>query len=391
MELIRGTQDIYYVGVQDETIDLFEDQYMVPQGISYNSYVIRDSKIAVMDTVDERGTDVWFDSLEEVLDGKAPDYLVIHHMEPDHSANIVAFMAKYPETKLVGNAKTFTFMKQFFGENFEANQVVIKEGDTLELGAHTLKFVMAPMVHWPEVFVSYDEASKTLFSADAFGKFGVPGVNLYDNQSDWKDEARRYYINIVGKYGAMTTAFLKKASALDIEHILPLHGPVLDQNLSYYLNLYKTWGSYAPERKGTVILAASTHGNMVRAAERFAEILKGRGEEVLVFDVNRDDPAEMVAEMFAYDKAVIATITYDGGLMPAMMDMLYRLKHKGYQNRKVGIIESGTWGPVAARIVRAELEGCKNLTVAEKTVTILSAMNEKTEGDFIELADELLG
>ena len=379
------TDTIYYAGVDDKTIDLFESQYVVPNGVSYNSYVIMDEKITVMDTVDKRATDEWFGNIEKILGGKKPEYLVISHLEPDHAANIGLFAAKYPETKLVGNAKTFAMLPQFFGDDFASRQVIVKEGDELCLGQHTLTFVMAPMIHWPEVMVAYDSKDKVLFSADGFGKFGA-----LDTDEDWDCEARRYYFNIVGKYGAQVQALLKKAATLDIEIICPLHGPILTENLGHYIGKYDTWSKYEPENKGITVAYASIHGNTAEAAKKFAEILKEQGEEkVSVFDLSRDDMAEAIEDAFRYDGIVFACATYDGGLFPCMEDYLAHLKSKTYRQRTAAIIENGTWGPMAAKHIRTALSEMKDITVIDKTVTIKSVMNESNIAEMEEMAKEL--
>lgn len=379
------TDTIIYSGVNDKTIDLFESQYVVPNGISYNSYVIIDEKITIMDTVDKRATDEWFENVEKILDGRKPAYLVISHLEPDHAANIERFAQKYPEVQLVGNAKTFAMLPQFFDSDFSHRQVVVKEGDELSLGEHVLTFVMAPMVHWPEVMVIYDKKDKVLFSADGFGKFGT-----LDTDEDWDCEARRYYFNIVGKYGAQVQTLLKKAAALDIEIICPLHGPILKENLEHYIGKYDTWSKYEPENKGITIAYASIHGNTAAAAEKFAEILKEQGEEkVSVFDLSRDDMAEAVEDAFRYDGIVFASATYDGGLFPCMEDFLAHLKSKTYRNRTAAIIENGSWGPMAAKHMRTALEGMKDISVIDKSVTIKSVMKDSDIKNMEDMAKEL--
>ena len=375
------------VGCFDGDIDLFESQYAVPNGVSYNSYVILDEKIAVMDTVDPRRTEEWLGNVEQALAGRTPDYLVIQHMEPDHAGSISILAAKFPGMTLVGNAKTFAMTAQFFGSDYADRRVVVCEGDTLPLGTHTLQFVMAPMVHWPEVMVAYEQSEKVLFSADGFGKFGA-----LDTDEDWACEARRYYFNIVGKYGANVQALLKKAAALDIATICPLHGPILKENLGYYIGKYDTWSSYEPEDKGIFIAFGSIHGNTAAAARRLAEILREKGaEKVSVCDLARDDMAEAVEDAFRYDRMVLACATYDGGLFPAMETFLCRLKSKNYQRRTVALVENGTWAPVAARVMREKLEAMKEVRIAEPVVTIRSAMNADTEAKFAELADALVG
>lgn len=381
------SKNIIYIGVDDKTIDLFESQYTVPNGVSYNSYVILDDKIAIMDTVDSRKTDEWLDNLEKVLNGKIPSYLVISHMEPDHTGSIKAVIAKYPELKLISNAKTFPMLNQFYPDiDTESRKIVVAEGATIELGTHTLKFLMAPMVHWPEVMVSYEQSEKVLFSADGFGKFGT-----LDTDEDWACEARRYYFNIVGKYGAQVQALLKKVGVLDIETICPLHGPILKENLGYYINLYDTWSSYKPEDKGIFIAYASIHGNTAKAAYELAEMLKAKGtEKVSVADLSRDDMAEAVEDAFRYDRLVLAAASYDGGVFPPMEDFLHHLKSKMYQNRTIAVVENGTWGPTAARAMKSIIESFKNINLIENTVTIKSALNDASRAALEKLADELI-
>lgn len=356
MQNKKLTESVYYVGADDKTLDLFEGQYVIPEGISYNSYVIMDDKIAVMDTVDKRATDEWFQNLEEVLNGKEPDYLVILHMEPDHAANIEHFLNRYKKAKVVSNPKTFNMIPQFFEHlDLEGRKVVVNEGDELSLGSHTLTFVMAPMVHWPEVMVAYEKKEKILFSADAFGKFGA-----LDVEDEWDCEARRYYINIVGKYGAQVQALLKKAATLDIQKIFALHGPMLTENLGYYINKYDIWSSYRPEDEGILIAYASVYGHTKQAAEKLKEILEAKGApKVAITDLARDDMAEAVEDAFRYDRLVLASVTYDGGIFPCMESFIAHLKSKNYQNRKVAFIENGSWAPIAAKKMRAELEGLK--------------------------------
>ncbi|MCD8237992.1 MAG: FprA family A-type flavoprotein [Clostridiales bacterium] len=380
------TDDVVYIGCDDKELDLFEGQYIIPNGVSYNSYLIKDEKICVMDTADERVTEKWFKNLEEALEGKTPDYLVVSHMEPDHASNIQRFAEKYPEAKIVGNAKTFVFYKQFFNEDITSKSVVVKEGDVLDLGSHRLYFVMAPMVHWPEVMVEYDEKDKILFSADGFGKFGA-----LDTDEDWACEARRYYFNIVGKYGAQVQALLKKAAALDIEIICPLHGPILSENLAYYIDKYNVWSSYTPEDKGVMIAYASMHGNTAEAAKKLGEILKEKGaEKVVVCDLAREDMAEAIEDAFRYDRLVVCSPTYDAGLFPVVEDFLYHLKAKTYQNRKVGLVENGTWAPASGRLMKAYFEGMKNISLCENTVTIKSALNDESLKSLETLAEELV-
>ncbi len=382
------SDSIKYVGVDDKDIDLFESQYVVPDGVSYNSYIIFDDKITIMDTVDARATDEWIKNIEEALDGKEPSYLVISHLEPDHAANIKLIADKYPDMKLIGNAKTFQMLPQFFDEDFSDRQVVVKEGDEISLGSHSLTFVMAPMVHWPEVMVSYEKTEKILFSADGFGKFGA-----LDSQDDegWACEARRYYFNIVGKYGAQVQSLLKKASALDIKTICPLHGPVLKENLGYYLGLYNTWSSYEPEDEGVLVAYASIHGNTAKAAKQIAEKLKAKGvEKMEVMDLSRDDMAEAVEAAFRYDKMVLACATYDGGLFSVMEDFLNHLKAKNFQKRKAALVENGSWAPLAAKKMRESLESMKNIEVCENIVSIRSTVKDENVVQMDNMIDELL-
>ncbi len=386
MAEMKITDSIRYIGADDTEIDLFENQYPVPNGVSYNSYVILDEKIAVMDTADHRVTDQWLGNLERELDGRTPDYLVISHMEPDHAGSIQILAQKYPEMKLVGNAKTFPMIGQFFTvPGLEERKVVVKEGDSLSLGSHTLHFYMAPMVHWPEVMVTYESSEKVLFSADGFGTFGAISRN-----EEWIAEARRYYINIVGKYGMPVQTLLKKAAGLDIAVICPLHGPVLKENLGYYIEKYDIWSSYRPEEEGVVIACASIYGNTAKAARRLEEILKEKGaKNVVYYDVCRTDVAELVEAAFRYDKMVLAAASYDGGVFPPMENFLHHLKAKTYQNRKVALMENGSWGPTANKTMRGVLEGMKNVTICENTVTIRSVMNESTEAALEAMAEEL--
>ena len=366
---------IKYIGCDDKTIDLFESQYPVPNGVSYNSYVILDEKVAVMDTADPRVTDEWLNNLDVELDGRDVDYLVVSHMEPDHAGSIKAFLEKYPNTTVVGNAKTFPMMAQFMDASlFESRKQVVAEGDTLSLGEHELTFVMAPMVHWPEVMVEYESKEKVLFSADGFGKFGAPDVD-----EPWIDEARRYYLNIVGKYGASVQALLKKAAKLDIQTICPLHGPILTENLGYYINLYDTWSSYKPEEEGVLVVSASIHGNTKKAALKLNEKLQQAGVKTQFIDITRDSMSEAVALAFYYDKMVCLAATYDGGLFPPMQDFLHHLTAKAYQNRKVAFVENGTWAPQAAKCMKAILEPMKNLEFIDPVVTIKSTLNPSTE------------
>ncbi len=376
---------IHYIGVNDHDIDLFEGQYTVPNGMAYNSYVILDEKIAVMDTVDIHFGDEWLGKLKAELGGRTPDYLVVHHMEPDHSANILRFTEIYPEAKIVASAKAFAMMRQFFGVDFADKQIVVKEGDTLPLGKHTLTFIGAPMVHWPEVIVSYDSADKVLFSADGFGKFGA-----LDVEEDWACEARRYYIGIVGKYGVQVQTLLKKAAALDIKTICPLHGPVLTENLGYYLDLYNTWSGYGVESEGIVIAYTSVYGNTKKAVELLAEKLKTKGcPKVVVNDLARCDMAEAVEDAFRYGKIVLATTTYNAEIFPFMREFISHLTERNFQNKTVGLIENGSWAPTAAKVMREMLEKSKNLTFTETTVKLLSALNAESEAQIEALAEEL--
>lgn len=386
MSDVKVTDSVLYVGCDDLDIDLFESQYHVPNGVSYNSYVILDEKIAIMDTVDPRRTEEWMEKVEKALGGRLPDYLVVQHMEPDHAGSIQKICTKYPQMQIVSNAKVFGMMPQFFDFDLTGRTITVKEGDTLSLGSHTLTFVMAPMVHWPEVMVTYEASEKILFSADGFGKFGALSV-----EEDWTDEARRYFINIVGKYGAQVQNLLKKAATLDIAMICPLHGPVLKEELGYYIGKYLTWSSYEPEEDGIVIACASIHGNTKRAMLKFAEILKEKGaENVKFFDLSRDDMAEAIAEAYQYSKLVVACPTYDGVLFPCMEDFLYHLKIKNFQNRKAAIVENGSWAPMSGKLMKAYLEGMKNITLVEPTVTIKSTMSEKNLEELNALADALL-
>ena len=379
------TKDIRYVGVNDHQVDLFEGQYVVPNGMSYNSYVILDEKVAVMDTVDRNFTHQWLDNLQTVLDGRKPDYLVIQHMEPDHSANIMNFLKVYPEATVVSSAKAFTMMKQFFGDDFEGHRIVVGEGDTLALGKHTLAFVAAPMVHWPEVIVTYDTCDKVLFSADGFGKFGA-----LDVQEDWACEARRYYIGIVGKYGAQVQALLKKAAGLDISIICPLHGPVLTENLGYYINLYDIWSSYRVESEGIVVAYTSVYGHTKAAVELLAQKLREKGcPKVVVHDLARCDMAEAVEDAFRYGKLVLATTTYNADVFPFMKEFIHHLTERNYRNRTIGLVENGTWAPLAAKVMTKMFEGCKNLTFTDTTVRILSALNEDSKAQIEAMANEL--
>ena len=379
------TADIRYVGVNDHAVDLFEGQYVVPNGMAYNSYVILDDLIAVMDTVDARFTHEWLDNIQSVLAGRTPNFLIIQHMEPDHSANIVNFLKAYPDTIVVASSKAFTMMKNFFGKDFTENGMVIKEGDTLTLGKHTLHFVAAPMVHWPEVMVTYDSTDKVLFSADGFGKFGA-----LDVEEDWACEARRYYIGIVGKYGAQVQSLLKKAATLDIQTICPLHGPVLTENLGYYINLYNTWSSYQPEEEGIVIAYTSVYGNTKKAVMKLAELLRAKGcPKVVVNDLARSDMAECVEDAFRYSKLVLATTTYNADIFPFMKEFIHHLTERNFSNRTVAFIENGSWAPLAAKVMKGMLEDCKNLTYTENNVKILSALNDESNAQLTALSDEL--
>ena len=379
------TEDIRYIGVNDHDVDLFEGQYTVENGMSYNSYVILDEKVAVMDTVDAHFGVEWLQNLETELNGRRPDYLVVQHMEPDHSANIAVFMETYPEAQIVSSAKAFVMMQQFFGTDFPERKVVVGEGSTLKLGRHTLTFVTAPMVHWPEVIVTYDSTDKVLFSADGFGKFGA-----LDVEEDWADEARRYYIGIVGKYGAQVQALLKKAAALDIAIICPLHGPVLNENLGYYLDKYNTWSSYAVEDEGVVIAYTSIYGHTKEAVEELAEKLNQRGcPNVVVADLARCDMAEAVADAFRYSKLVLATTTYNATIFPHMQNFIDHLTARNYQGRTVGMIENGAWAPMAAKVMKKMLETSKNLAYTDTTVTVKCALNDASRAQIDALADEL--
>ena len=377
--------DIRYIGVDDHQIDLFEGQYVVPNGMSYNSYVIIDEKIAVMDTADQHFTTEWMENLSGALCGRQPDYLIVHHMEPDHSASIGAFLERYPDAVIVSSSKAFAMMKNFFGTDYAERRIVIAEGSTLNLGSHELKFILAPMIHWPEVFMTYDACAKALFSADAFGKFGA-----LDVEDEWACEARRYYFGIVSKYGAQVQALLKKAAALEIEAIYPLHGPVLSENLGDYLHLYDIWSSYRSEDTGVVIAYASMYGNTKVAAETLARLLNEKGTgKVSLFDLARDDMAEAVEDAFRYDRLVLAAPTYNAGVFPVMREFIHHLTERNYQNRTIALIENGSWAPTAAKVMRSMLEGSKNITFAENTVKILSALNNESNAQLEALADEL--
>ncbi|MDY6242951.1 MAG: FprA family A-type flavoprotein [Lachnospiraceae bacterium] len=381
------SEAVKYIGVDDKTIDLFESQYVVPHGVSYNSYLILDEKVALMDTVDARGMEQWEKNLLEALDGRKVDYLVVSHLEPDHAGSIGRLVELFPEVTLVGNAKTFQMLPQFFDELpvDENHKITVAEGESLSLGTHTLNFYMAPMVHWPEVMVTYESSEKILFSADGFGKFGALD---YEDPEGWACEARRYYFNIVGKYGAPVQALLKKAAGLDIQTICPLHGPVLNENLGYYIGLYDTWSSYKPENQGVLVAYASIHGNTAKAAQKFAEMLRAKGvEKVSVMDLSRDDMAEVVEDAFRYDRMVLAAASYDGGVFPCMQDFLHHLQSKAYQKRTVGIIENGTWGPTAGRTMKGILETMKDITIVDPMVTIRSTMKESDLPAMEALAD----
>ena len=386
MALNHVTDTIFYVGVNDHQLDLFEGQYIVPNGMAYNSYVIMDDKIAVMDSVDINFAQEWLGNIAEVLGDRKPDYLVIQHMEPDHSASIAEFLKAYPDTAVVGNAKTFVMMQQFFGADIAPNREVVANKGTLELGTHTLTFVFAPMVHWPEVMVTYDAADKVLFSADGFGKFGA-----LDADEDWACEARRYYFGIVGKYGAQVQALLKVAATLDIEKICPLHGPILTENLGYYIEKYDIWSSYGVESEGVMIAYASVYGNTKKAAEQLAEQLKAKGcPKVVLTDLARSDMAEAVEDAFRYGKLVLASVTYNGGIFPFMETFVHGLLERGYQKRTMGIIENGTWAPTAGRIIKGMFEKSKEITWLDTTVTIKSAMNAANEAQIAAMAEELM-
>ena len=386
MKEIEVTDTIKYIGVDDKTIDLFESQYIVPNGISYNSYVIKDEKIVVMDTVDKRKKEEWLNNLEEELNGKEVDYLVISHLEPDHSSSIKELTEKYPNMKLVGNNLTFKMLPQFFDINLENKQIVVKEGDTLNIGSHTLQFFMAPMVHWPEVMVTYEQTEKILFSADGFGKFGS-----LDTDEDWACEARRYYFNIVGKYGMQVQALLKKAATLDIQMICPLHGPILKENLEYYINKYDIWSSYKPEDEGVLVAFNSIHGNTANAVKRLEEILIETGaKKVVVSDLAREDMAEVIEDAFRYDKMIVACPTYDAGLFPFMEKFLRHLKHKNYQNRTVGIIGNGSWAPAAAKNMKEILEQMKDINIVEPVIHIKTTMSKENEEEMRMLAKVIL-
>ena len=385
---MRVTDDIKYVGVNDHQVDLFEGQYVVPRGMAYNSYVILDEKIAVMDTVDQHFGEEWLANLAAVLGDRKPDYLIVQHMEPDHSANITSFLGAYPDAVVIGNAKTFTFMEQFYGKNPSMKKQIVKNGEELCLGKHVLKFVFAPMVHWPEVMVTYDCTDKVLFSADGFGKFGANDV---EDPEGWACEARRYYFGIVGKYGLQTQKLLKAAAGLDIQVICPLHGPVLSEDLGYYLGMYDKWSSYTPEEPGVCIAYTSVYGHTKAAVEKLAEMLRAKGVKVAVSDLARDDMPETVEDAFRYDRLVLATTTYNNGIFPFMHTFIEHLTEREYQNRTIAIIENGTWAPVAGKLMKAMFEKSKNITFTETTVTIKSALNAESEAALEKLAEELAG
>ena len=380
------SDSIKYIGVDDTTLDLFESQYIVPNGVSYNSYLILDEKIAVMDTVDARKTEEWFDNLDKELKERVPDYLIVSHLEPDHSANIQLFTEKYKEAKLVLSAKAKAMLPQFFNiEGLDERCIVVKEGEELDLGNHHLKFIMAPMVHWPEVMIEYETTEKVLFSADGFGKFGALA-----HEEDWACEARRYYFNIVGKYGIPVQTLLKKASTLDIEMICPLHGPILKDNLGYYLNKYQIWSSYQSEDEGVLVASASIHGNTKEVALKIVDLLKEKGVKVAFTDLTRDDMAEAVEDAFRYSKMILAGATYDGGVFAPMEDFLHRLQHKGYQNKKVGLIENGSWAPLANKVMKDLLSPMKNITICENTVTIKSTYKDENLEAITNLIEEII-
>lgn len=388
MSKVTISDAVRYIGCDDRDIDLFESQYLVPNGVSYNSYLIVDEKIAIMDTVEAWAGQEWLANLEqelEQLQGRQPDYLVVSHLEPDHAANIQNVCERYPQLQIVSNAKALGMLPQFFTMDFSDRKVEVKEGDSLSLGSHTLNFYMAPMVHWPEVMVTYESTEKILFSADGFGKFGT-----LDTQEDWDCEARRYYMNIVGKYGAPVQALLKKASALDIQTICPLHGPILKENLAHYLEKYDIWSSYRPENEGVTIAYASIHGNTAAAANELAALLEEKGQKVSLFDLARDDMAEAIEDAFRYDRLVLAAATYDGGLFPCMEDFLYHLKLKNYQKRTVGILENGSWAPMAGKLMKEYVEGFKDCVLAEPTVTIKSTLSTTSRAQLAQLAEALV-
>lgn len=386
MKDTKISDSVIYIGADDKTLDLFESQYVIPNGVSYNSYLILDEKVTVMDTVDARATDEWLQNLDTALCGKKVDYLVVSHMEPDHAANVATLIEKFPEIQVIGNAKTFNMIAQFFDLDLSGRSIVVKEGDTISLGTHTLQFFMAPMVHWPEVMVTYEQSEKILFSADGFGKFGA-----LDAEEDWVDEARRYYLNIVGKYGMQVQALLKKAATLDIQMICPLHGPILKENLGYYIEKYNTWSSYEPEEDGILIAYASIHGNTRKAAELLKKDLEEKGAvNVVITDLSRDDMSAALANAFRFSKLVVACATYDGGLFPCMEDFLHHLKAKNYQKRTVALIENGSWAPMAAKQMKTFFETLKNISICENIVTVKSTVKPETEAALASLADTLL-
>ena len=388
MKEINITEQIKYIGVDDKTIDLFEGQYVVPNGISYNSYLIKDEKNVIMDTVDKRATEEWFKNLEKELENEKPDYIVVSHMEPDHAANIQKLTEKYPDIKIIGNEKTFTFIQQFFDiQKLEERKIVVKEGDTISTGKHTLQFFMAPMVHWPEVMVTYEQTEKILFTADGFGKFGT-----LDTDEEWTCEARRYYFNIVGKYGVQVQQLLKKAANLDIKIICPLHGPILKDNLTFYIQKYDIWSKYEPEDEGVLIAYASIYGHTKEAAEEMVNILKEKGvEKIAITDLARDDMAEAIEDAFRYDRMILAASSYNMGVFPFMEQFLHHLQGKNFQNKKVGIIENGTWAPSAGKCMREILEKMKNIEICSTVVTIRSKMNEQNKKEMQQLAEEMIG
>jgi flavorubredoxin len=380
------TESVFYVGVNDRDIDLFENQYIVPEGMAYNSYVIMDEKVAIMDMVDVKCSEEWLERLAETLGDRTPDYLIMSHLEPDHSANLSDLLAKYPNLKVVSNAKLFSMIPNFFDVDLTDRTLVVAEGDTLSLGQHTLQFIMAPMVHWPEVMVTYEQQDKILFSADAFGKFGA-----LDADEDWACEARRYYFNIVGKYGAMVQTLLKKVSALDVEKICALHGPILTENLGYYIDKYNTWSSYTPEDEGVFIAYCSLHGNTEKAAKKLAELLEAKGNvKVAISDLSREDMAECIEDAFRYDRLVLAAPTYDAGVMPVMADFISHLKAKAYQKRKVAFIENGSWAPMAGKVMKDAISTCKDIEIVDEVVTIKSGYKASYEAALESLAEKLL-
>lgn len=382
------SDSIKYIGVDDKDLDLFESQYVVPEGVTYNSYLILDEKTALMDTVDARGMEEWEQNLKAALDGRKLDFLVISHLEPDHAGSIGRLLELYPDVVFVGNAKTFNMLPQFFDIQLDDRSIVVKEGDSLPLGSHTLNFYMAPMVHWPEVMVTYESSEKILFSADGFGKFGAMDA---EDDEGWACEARRYYFNIVGRYGTSVQALLKKAAKLDLAMICPLHGPILKENLDYYIGLYDTWSSYKPENKGVLIAYASIHGNTAKAAKKLAQMLREKGvEKVVVSDLAREDMAEVIEDAFRYDRMVLAAASYDGGVFPCMQDFLHHLQSKAYQKRTVGILENGSWGPTAGRTMKSILETMKNVSIVEPLVTIKSALKEENMADLEAFADAIV-